>query len=287
MYNFISGKSESVHEESSTGDEGRIVPSSGNVLFLRFVLNLWRYSGSPYEDNVRLWPTDCDFDTWRHCQKGNKSASIVNLRLRLHFLCLPICSSKTDVFHVIAETHDFCLLRDTYVFLRVPMPLIGSKRILDFFEFLLKHAQRKKKGSIPLPIKTLWYWECSLTKLRTWFVDHINLNHVRRQSCTLQNGGALPSLSSPEHIRNIVESLPRLFAVWVATLQRIILHLSKDTAERRRDDCREAHHRAGCLWCGARRAAATVVLRQLARLPRRNNGEDVRESTAVEHAGSA
>jgi len=60
--------------------------------------------------------------------------------LRLRFLRLPICSSKTSVFHVVPETHHtsfaVVLLRDTYVFLRIPMPLNGE-RTLDFLEFLL------------------------------------------------------------------------------------------------------------------------------------------------------
>lgn len=94
--NFISGRSESAHEESA-GDEGRTVPSSGAALFLRFALNLWRYPEPPCEDNIRLRSTDCDFNAWRHCQKGNKLASIANLHLRHRFLRLPICSSKTSV----------------------------------------------------------------------------------------------------------------------------------------------------------------------------------------------
>lgn len=146
--NFISGRSESAREESSADDEGRTVPSSGNELFLSFASNLW--PGPPYGDNVCLWPTDCDFDAWRHCQKGNKPASIANLRLRLRFLCLPTCSSKTNVFHVVPETHDtifpVVLLRDTYVFLRVPNALDRqSRRILDFLEILLKHARKHEE----------------------------------------------------------------------------------------------------------------------------------------------
>lgn len=293
VHNFISGKSESVHEESSAGDEGRTVPSSGTTLFLRFVLNLRRYPGPPYEDNIRLWPTDCDFDTWRHCQKGNKRRSWTCVFVSTSF-AFPFVRRRR-VFHVVPETHDFCrCLAPRYLCLPTSSNAFDrrSKRILDFLEFLLKRARNTKK-------KRRIDFLCQSRRYDIECFENVPWPNCERDSLitliwiafegkqTLQNGGALPSLSSSEHIRNIVGS-PRIFTVRAAILQRIILHLSKDTAERRRDDCREVHHRAGRLWCGARRAAATVVvLRQFARLPRRNNGEDVRESAAVEYAGSA
>jgi len=53
------------------------------------------------------------------------------------------------------------------------------------------------------------------------------------------------------------------------------------------DDRREAYRWAGRVWCGAYTAATAAVTRQLARSPRRDNGEDVRKGAAVEHTGSA
>lgn len=85
-------------EKSSADDEERgAVPSSG-LPTLRFesVTLPWDLIARLFEDNVHPWPTDCDFNVWRHCQKkGYKLASIANSRFRLHFLRLPVPSSGT------------------------------------------------------------------------------------------------------------------------------------------------------------------------------------------------
>lgn len=217
--NFISGRSESVHEESAD-DEGRTVPSSGAALFLRFALNLWRYPARPpCEDNICLRPTDCDFNAWRHCQKGNKldrelaSSSPLPSPSNLFVeVCLPRCTRNAP--------YDFCrrLAPRYYVFLWISIPLTGeAKVLLTSLNFSWNTISSADQG---ITISNAsWMFLDQVTNAIRWLY-HVNLNNInriRRQSCTLQNGGALPSLLSPEHIWNVVESLSRSFAIRAAT----------------------------------------------------------------------
>jgi len=77
LISFQEDPCESIREESFAGNEKRTVPSSGALPTLRSeAVTLFRSALRDSKDNARSWPTDCDFCTRRHCQKGYKAATI-------------------------------------------------------------------------------------------------------------------------------------------------------------------------------------------------------------------
>lgn len=113
--NFISGRSESVHEESAD-DEGRTVPSSGAALFLRFALNLWRYPARPSCEDLFathwLWfQRVTPLPKRKQTSVDRELASSSSLPSPSNLFVEDEC-----VFHVVPETHHtifIVLLRDT------------------------------------------------------------------------------------------------------------------------------------------------------------------------------
>jgi len=137
----------------------------------------WDRIARLFEDNVHLWPTvisTCDATA----KKGYKLASIANLRFRLHFLRLPVSSSKTKsstlyqkVYFIVLHRKPSMSSADFHVFNRPKKGLSTSSNFVWSIHKKIKKVRFFCRYDIEFLEDVSWL------EISICWLYHVNLDH--------------------------------------------------------------------------------------------------------------